>query len=178
MRYSDRARGCWARTERGAFSSRSRVWGRKALVAAMRGKRQGKLPRAQAGSTHRVAYFRLGGEAISRSQWNDGYSANSGPSRGDPCRGANRPFATFPAWVPRVRPQHHGEDDRGTHVLARVPAIVQRCPTPTKLTPADPSDLRRALPEPEARPQCRPAHCRDRRPGASFSTSRTPASSQ
>jgi len=33
---------------------------------------------------------------ISRSQWNDGYGADSGRPRGDPCTPALRPFATSP----------------------------------------------------------------------------------
>jgi hypothetical protein len=30
-----------------------------------------------------------------RMQWNDGYSTDTGPSRGDPCRRALRPFLPF-----------------------------------------------------------------------------------
>src|SRR5208337_3036626 len=33
----------------------------------------------------------MGEEGYSRSQWNDGYDADSGPSRGDPCKRALRP---------------------------------------------------------------------------------------
>jgi len=35
-------------------------------------------------------------KAISRSLWNAGCGADSGPSRGDPCSSAIRPFETFP----------------------------------------------------------------------------------
>ncbi len=38
-----------------------------------------------------------------RSQWNGGYAADSGPSRGDPCKLASRPFATFAPGAPSVR---------------------------------------------------------------------------
>ncbi len=41
--------------------------------------------------------------AISRSQWNDGYGANPGPSRGDPCRRASRPIEASKAAVCYVR---------------------------------------------------------------------------
>jgi hypothetical protein len=34
-------------------------------------------------------------KAISRSQWNDGFGADSGPDRGGQCRGAVRPKAKF-----------------------------------------------------------------------------------
>jgi hypothetical protein len=52
---------------------------------------------------------RLGGKPISRSHLNDGFRANSGPSRGDLCRRALRPFATFPdAGVGRPAPARQG----------------------------------------------------------------------
>jgi hypothetical protein len=37
------------------------------------------------------------GRPISRSQWNAGFGADSGPSRSDPCRRAIRPTATYAA---------------------------------------------------------------------------------
>ena len=40
---------------------------------------------------------------ISRSQWNDGYGADSGPSRGDPCRRAYRPIEASKTVVCDVR---------------------------------------------------------------------------
>src|SRR5580704_5497742 len=46
---------------------------------------------------------------ISRSHLNDGFRANSGPSRGDLCRRALRPFATFPdAGLGRPAPARQG----------------------------------------------------------------------
>ena len=98
MRCSDRARDHWVGTKPSAFSKTSRVLKSDGVSGDHERKRQGKLPRAQAGSTHREAYFRLGGEAISRSMWNDGYRADSGPSRGDSCRRAFRPIE--PSAVP------------------------------------------------------------------------------
>ena len=41
----------------------------------------------------------LGGKAISRPQWKDGYGAESGPCRGGPGRGALRPIEAFKARV-------------------------------------------------------------------------------
>ena len=48
---------------------------------------------ADAGGAHRQRYLRAV-QSISRSQWNDCFGADPGPSRGDPCRRAYRPNAS------------------------------------------------------------------------------------
>ena len=48
-------------------------------------------------------FRRAAAKPVSRSQRNDGYRADSGPSRGDPCRRAIRPTATSTAAIRNVR---------------------------------------------------------------------------
>jgi hypothetical protein len=62
-------------------------------------------------STHRDVLWGFGRrvlwavKGISRSQWNDAFPADSGPSRGDPRRGAFRPSETFVAPPADYRPR-------------------------------------------------------------------------
>ena len=58
-------------------------------IAALAARREGERSRTQApkpGCRERAV------KPISRSQWNDGFGADSGPSRGDACRRALRPW--------------------------------------------------------------------------------------
>jgi hypothetical protein len=52
---------------------------------------------------HPLPMTGLGGKPISRSQWKDGFGADSGPSRGDRCRRALRPIEASKTVVCYVR---------------------------------------------------------------------------